>query len=366
MIKKKIKLYYKVLLSKIFQIIYGRVYSKTDASKLFSLITVSDRFYKTFENKKYKIYFVKKARIFTDNTQNVAVIKNNIIIPNISFQQVDGRLKKKQYNTAIKYGTPSLIKKISGTVLTLAQGGSGNNYFHFFFDIIPKIYLIKKEELLNKIDFFYVLKPRNWQIKIFKLLKISEKKLIDSTKKKHIYADQIIAIDHPWYQKGYMQDQVKYIPEWVVVANRKLFLNKAKKFRCKKKIFLDRSSSSYNHCQIYNQKEINEWINNNNFGTYYPEKLSIEKQIFLFSNASTIIGAHGAAFTNIIFCKPGTKIIEIIPTDHPNRKCERICKILKLNYFRIATKPDNSNKNFPYRIHLEKNHFKKIKKLINL
>jgi capsular polysaccharide biosynthesis protein len=365
MIKKKIKLYYKILVLKIFQFFYGKVILKKKTSTLFSLITVNNRFHKTLENKKYNIYFTKKARIYTDNVQNVAVIKNNTIIPNMSFQQVNGRLKKKN-NSVLKYGTPSLIKKISGTVLTLVQGGSGNNYFHFIFDIIPKIYLIKKEKLFQKIDFFYVSRPTKWQIKIFKLLQISKKKLIDSNKSKHISADQIIAIDHPWYQKGYMQDQVKNIPEWIVTSNRQLFLNKAKKFKSKKKIFLDRSSSLYNHCQIYNQKEINEWIDNNHLGTYYTENLSFEKQIFLFNNASTILGAHGAAFTNIIFCKPGTKIIEIIPANHPNRKCERICKILKLNYFRITTRPDNSNKNFPYRIHLETNHLKKIKKLINL
>ena len=78
------------------------------------------------------------------------------------------------------------------------------------------------------------------------------------------------------------------------------------------------------------------------------------------------MGAHGAAFTNIIFCRPGTKIIEIIPENHPNRKCERVSKILKLKYFRIVTKSDNSNKNFPFRIHLEKKHLKMIDEAINL
>jgi len=40
--------------------------------------------------------------------------------------------------------------------------------------------------------------------------------------------------------------------------------------------------------------------------------------------------------------------------------------INKLKYFRIVTKPDNSNKNFPYRIHLEKKHFQMINNAINL
>ena len=67
-----------------------------------------------------------------------------------------------------------------------------------------------------------------------------------------------------------------------------------------------------------------------------------------------MIGAHGAAFTNIIFCKPKTKIVEIIPSDHPNKKCKRISKVLNFKYYRIKTKPNNKDKNFPFKISLNK------------
>jgi capsular polysaccharide biosynthesis protein len=365
MIKKKIKLYYKNFVSKTFERIHGKVLLKKNTLDLLNIFQVNDFFFKSYENKIYNIYKVKNGRIFTDNNQNVAVIKNNILIPKLSFQQVNGRLKNAKYNSVIKKGTPSLLKKFSGTVLNLAQGASGNNYFHFFFDIIPKIYLIKKK-IRNNIDFYYVSAPKKWQIKIFKILGIAEFKLINSSKNKHIFADQIICLDHPWYHKGIIQDQVKKLPEWVVLINRKIFLKKASKFKCTKKIFLDRSGSRFNHCQIFNQKPVNKWVKKNDLSIYKPEILSFKKQIYLFKNASVILGAHGAAFTNIIFCRPGTKIIEIIPENHPNRKCERVSKILKLKYFRIVTKSDDSNKNFPFRIHLEKKHLKMIDEAINL
>ncbi len=365
MIKKKIKLYYKNLVSKTFENIHGKVLLKKNTPNLLNVFRVNDPFFRSYEKKKYNVYKVKNARIFTDNNENVAVIKNNILISKLSFQQINGKLKHAKYNSVLKKGTPSMFKRYSGTVLNLAQGASGNNYFHFFFDIIPKIYLIKKKTRI-KIDFYYVSTPKKWQIKIFKILGVLEDELINSSKNKHIFADQIISLDHPWYQKGMFQDQVRKMPKWVILINRKLFLKKKSKFKCFKKIFLDRSSSSYNHCQIFEQKKINKWIIKKDLTIYKPEKLSFNKQIHLFNTASVIVGAHGAAFTNIIFCKPGTKIIEIIPADHPNKKCERVCKILKLKYFRIVTKPDNSNKNFPYRIHLEKKHLKIINKAINL
>ncbi len=366
MIKKKIKLYYKKSVIKIFSNIYGKVIFTKNTNKLSDLIKIKDVNLKTYDNKNYNIYITKKARIYTDNTENVAVIKNNKILPKMSFQQVRGTLRQAKFNAVLNKGTPSFITNFSGTVFNLAQGGSGNNYFHFFFDIIPKIYFIKKTKIFKKINFFYVSSPSEWQKKIFKILEIPKKKLIDSFKDNHIFADEIVSVDHPWYQKGNIQNQVKKLPKWIIFINRKLFLKKAKKFKCKKRIFLDRTSSLYNHCQIHNFKEFKNWVYDKNLKFYSPEKLSLENQIYLFKNASIILGAHGAAFTNIIFCKPGTKIIEIIPSDHPNKKCERICKILNLKYFRISTKPDNSDKNFPYKIHLEIKHFKMIDRIINL
>lgn len=368
MLKKKIKLYYKKSIREFFKLIYGKVLVPKKHAKIPIQTSIIDNIkFKTFLGKKYKVYSIYKARIYTDNNENVAIIKNNLIVPKVSFQQLNGFLKKEKFNSTIHYGTPSFLKKINGTVLNLAQGGSGSNYFHFIFDIIPKITLAKIDlKNFKTIDFFYLSNLKKWQIRILKIIGIKKEMLIDSKKDNHIYADKIMALDHPWYYKGYIQHQLKMIPQWIINQNRKLFLNKSKKFKCKNKIFLDRSSSNYNHCQIENLSDVKNLINKKNFGIYKPENLTLEKQIYLFKNASVVLGAHGAAFTNIIFCKPKTKVIELIPTDHPNRKCERICKVLNLKYYRINTKINNSDKNFPYKILLERKHLNLINKIINL
>lgn len=367
MLKKKIKLYYKTNVRNFFKFIYGKVLLPKKSTKIpIKLSTINNLKFKTFLGKKYKFYSIDKARIYTDNNENVAIIKNNFLVPKTSYQQVNGILKNEKFNSTLHYGTPSFLKKYSGTVLNLAQGGSGNNYFHFFFDIIPKIFLFKSNQKnFEKIDYFYFSNLKKWQIEIFKIAGI-KKKFIDSQKYNHIFADKVITLDHPWYYKGNIQYQLKIIPQWIIHLNKKIFLNKSKKINCKKNIFLDRSSSNYNHCQIENMNGINELIFKNNFGVYKPETLEFEKQIYLFKNASIVLGAHGAAFTNIIFCRPKTKIIELITSDHPNRKCEMICKVLNLRYFRINTKVNNSDKNFPYKIVLEKKHLKLIDKIINL
>lgn len=365
MIKIKLKLYYKFLVQKFFKYIHGQILISKISKKLIKKIKIDNSTFRTFKNKNYYLYKIKKAKIYTDNNQNVAVIKDNVLLPKISFQQINGKLEKLKYNSVLKKGTPSFIKKIKGKVLNLCQGASGNNYFHFMFDIIPKIYLANSKINLKKIDYFFISDPKDWQIKILKILGIDNKKLLSSRKNNHISAREIYTVDHPWYRSGYIHHEVKKIPKWIIFNHRKKFLKKSNK-KYKKKIFLDRSLSLYNHCQISNLDQVINFVRKHKFKIYKPELLSFKSQINLFNNSSIVIGAHGASLANIIFCKPGTKIIEIIPADHPNRKCQRISKILNLRYFRITTEPDNSDVNYPFKINLKQEHLDTIKKIISL
>jgi capsular polysaccharide biosynthesis protein len=49
------------------------------------------------------------------------------------------------------------------------------------------------------------------------------------------------------------------------------------------------------------------------FETVFLERMAIEDQISLFRDAEFVIGAHGAGLTNLLFCAPGTKVLEFMP-----------------------------------------------------
>ena len=102
-----------------------------------------------------------------------------------------------------------------------------------------------------------------------------------------------------------------------------------------------------------NNSELVNFLEKRKFQIVKPEKLSLNEQINIFNNAQIIAGGHGAALTNIIFCEKNTNIIEFIPSSHPSRKCERISKILNLNYFRFITKDTKDDKRFPYNINVD-------------
>ena len=48
-------------------------------------------------------------------------------------------------------------------------------------------------------------------------------------------------------------------------------------------------------------------------GTVALEDLEFRDQVALFRDAETVVAPHGGGLTNLVFCDPGTKVIELFP-----------------------------------------------------
>jgi capsular polysaccharide biosynthesis protein len=76
-----------------------------------------------------------------------------------------------------------------------------------------------------------------------------------------------------------------------------------------KKIFIVRRDKTKR--RFVNEIALSNELEKIGFTPIDPSEFSVEEQIVLFLNADAIIGSSGAAFANILWCKPGTKIIDI-------------------------------------------------------
>lgn len=78
-----------------------------------------------------------------------------------------------------------------------------------------------------------------------------------------------------------------------------------------KRLFVDRAVSRGR--TPTNRSEIVTFLKGRGFEIIDPEALSPRQQVVRFARASTVVGIMGAAMTNVVFCPPGSRILDIAP-----------------------------------------------------
>lgn len=68
--------------------------------------------------------------------------------------------------------------------------------------------------------------------------------------------------------------------------------------------------------RLLNSTEVEQLFRERGFEIIYPEEMSFEDEVNIFRNADIIVGATGAAFTNIVYCKEGAVVAIIAPETH--------------------------------------------------
>ncbi|MBX3678159.1 MAG: glycosyltransferase family 61 protein [Rhodocyclaceae bacterium] len=75
------------------------------------------------------------------------------------------------------------------------------------------------------------------------------------------------------------------------------------------KLYLKRSADTRN---AINRVEIEALLVEQGFTVIEPERLSFSEQVRMFASADIVVGVTGAAFANLIFCRPATRIVILV------------------------------------------------------
>ena len=343
-IKKKLQNIFKLISYGMFLLLYGEIkgVSKND-------VQIQET--KLEKDISYKIFFVKNSRLYTDTINDTAFIKNNLIIDGPSFQLRNNKNAQTEENIVFQKGTPRLKKKIKGRVLSLLTGGGGNyNYWHWLFDVLPRIFIFSSHSDLNKVDYFlFPNLEENFQKESIKILNLPFKKCLSSKYYRHFSANEIIATQHPYnFLNEPLEDSLN-IPSWISSNLREKFNLKEdiKKNNFPRKFYIDRSDAKSDHAKmrtISNENDVIKFLRSNKFSIIKLSDFSFTDQIHLFNQAECVVGLHGAGFANMIFSKPDTKIIEL-KSYTAGAMFENLAKNNNLNYHCLSVKPKISFNN---------------------
>lgn len=75
------------------------------------------------------------------------------------------------------------------------------------------------------------------------------------------------------------------------------------------KVFVSRRKAAGR--RLLNDDEVADFLRKRGYAIVILEDLSISDQARIFRGAETVVAQHGAALTNLLYCRPGTRVLEI-------------------------------------------------------
>ena len=277
-----------------------------------------------------KEYLVESQEIYIAEMTDVTVhggtgiiITENYALTDIVANDVDNRVKyeagairrgrKKTFYIEMDKNVESIERAIS------LCGLASSNYYHLTFEILSRYEYVKK--ILGENDVWVLLgedarKYPQYEELINCVLKGVHIKYIPQYKgircKKLIYPSM-----NTWMPMNVMRKYDFRISDNCIAESAVSNIRKATKdIRIDiadkdNKIFISRKNSQLS--RVVNEKEVAALFERKGYKIVCTEDFGYEEQVRLFSSASCIVGASGAALTNLVYCNKGTVFGCIIP-----------------------------------------------------
>jgi hypothetical protein len=212
------------------------------------------------------------------------------------------------------------VQKVGGRV-ALATVFRSDIYYHWLFDTLPRLHLLEK----LGIEYDTLAIPHNlrFQRDSLALLGVPNDKLLEVSG--HIETKALIVPSHtgvvgnppPWVCR-YLRDKFLRPTGLKMTSSSRLrvFISRE---RAKTRTFLN-EPELYKALEVYGFKKV------------FTEDLSFPEQVDLFRRAESVVTPHGSGAANLVFCSPGTRVIEIFSPKYVNVMYWTLCNVLQLDY----------------------------------
>ncbi len=214
-------------------------------------------------------------------------------------------------------------ERLRGRSTVLATSESAR-YFHWMTDALPRLQILQKAGSLpwQKIDHFLVSEGIPAIRESLHLLGIREEAIVVTRPESHFLCDWLIVPSFPSAPGN--------VPPWAIEFLRSSLMS-APARGPEERIYLSRAKASGR--KISNEEEIWPLLSRRGFVRMTLEEMSLVDQIALFSRAEAVVAPHGAGLTNLVWCAPQTKVVEIFSPLYVNLCYWAIASITDADYY---------------------------------
>ena len=225
-----------------------------------------------------------------------------------SFWNEDTRLRRQADSTIFRLeqsGQP--WRRYEGAVSILSSQ-EPSNYGSFLFRVLPKVHALKRCGLMNLPVVCWDIKPATRAL--LEVAGIDPAKIISQNTQTISVFDRVIvpSLRNPNalldYESRDVYRQIRH-EYGSPGGSKRLYISR-----------FSHSKRGFSGRVMLNEGELIARLSAIGFEIIEPEKFSAREQIALFSSAEIVVGPSGAGMFNIVFCHPGTKVIDIESEPH--------------------------------------------------
>jgi capsular polysaccharide biosynthesis protein len=249
----------------------------------------------------------------------------------VDFRAVRWTLRPKT-SSVVRYWSFQNPAEYKARVAVLATDGAGI-YFHWFFQLLPRFELIRRAGVdIDSIEYFVVndvSKP--FQRESIKALGIEPSRIIESSKVPYLTARELIVPSIPIGSGCYWS--------WMCQFLRVTFLGTGAGRRTGtvgRRVYISRGLASYR--RVLNEADVIRLLRRHGFEEIRFEQLSMWEQAESMASCEAVVAPHGAGLSNIVFCSPGTKVIEIFSPELVTGYFWKLSNQMNLDYYYILGK----------------------------
>lgn len=186
-------------------------------------------------------------------------------------------------------------------VLTMYASNIAGHYYygHWMLDTLPRLALLEKSGIAW--DKLVAPQATRFQRDTLRMLGIDSGRII-AERDLHIEAAKLVVPTLPGLPGN--------PPRWACEFLRSRFLPLVPPdTRSNRRIYISREKAKTRH--VLNERELIQALETYGFERVLLEDLPFAEQVRLLNEASFVISPHSTGLTNLVFCRPGTSVIEI-------------------------------------------------------
>ena len=235
-------------------------------------------------------------------------------------------------SSVVRYWSFQRVADYNARVAVLATDGAGI-YFHWFFQLLPRLELIRRAGFdVDSIEYFVVNDlSRSFQRESMEALGIERARIIETSKVPYLRARELIVPSIPIGNGCYWP--------WMCDFLRATFLKKntgRKAGAVGRRVYISRGLASYR--RVLNEIDVIQLLRQHGFEEIRFEQLCLREQAECMASCEAVVAPHGAGLSNIVFCSPGTKVIEIFSPELVAGFFWKLSNQMNLDYYYILGK----------------------------